>query len=901
MKHLFTLLFVGLMASNIYAQAIFDKKLQAKVSGNTNPVQAIITFEGNAAPTLLNVSLLKSIGIKQGITFKNFPIAGVVATGAQLLKLAENKSVKSIYLNDSVILYNDNSRKLTGVEKLQNDPAITALNKGLPVTGKGIGVVVNDSGIDATHPDLLLLDRTVQNVLGTTNPGAYNQVIRDILGYDTPMDILPNVFLENIPNTDTNSGHGTHVAGTVGGNGMMSGGLYKGVAPGADIIGYGCGGVIFVLDVIGGFDYAISNKAKHNIRIVTNSWGNYGDFDPSHPINLVTKKTYDSGIIVIFAAGNSGPGADTHNPWTAPWVISVAAGDRFGRLAAFSSRGFKGEQYEFDIDGKTWTYVNRPTVTAPGVGVMSARTLSAIGLTGSNPPNAAHIPFYMAISGTSMATPHVAGIVALMLEANPSLTFEEVKSILEETATNMPGYEGWEVGAGYVNAYAAVQKSLDKSLNFASGVNIKRSFNSKFPFDKEQLNVEFELSPIAATKFTQKFQVKPGSSNLIVSLIEGGFRSYLLFTGNTVALSVKNPSGAEVYNSRIGLIPELLGLPIAYINNPAPGEWTMEVNSEEGLVYPETFQGTIMAYYPQNGVGLNDVANHPLESEINLAIMQRLMDGRSTGFEPNQFITREEMADYFLMGQGIRLSLPVNKSSLFSGPKILAYESNTTVGAALRDRTQKNEALFLNYTADDFKPNAFVTRLEAAYSFIQALGQQNRARNANGMSIPTSDLNDIPLNLRGYVKLAIDNGIILPEPDLQNPGSFKFNPNKFITRAEYASFTTKTVPLWRTTFAVEDVVTSVNNKLNTIFSTLKAYPNPAIDFTRLEYTLKDRSEVQIDVVDIHGKTVKSFGLQKLNAGNHVLEISTSDMPNGVYFIRLNANTNQSNMKLIVNH
>lgn len=901
MKSLLTLLIVGLFAVQLSAQAIFDKKLQAKINGNNNPVQAIVTFEGNSAPTLTNVALLKTVGIKQGITFKNFPIAGVVATGEQLLKLAQSNTVKSIYLNEEIVLYNDNSRKLTGVEKLQNDPAITALNKGLPVTGKGIGVVVNDSGIDATHPDLLLLDRTVQNVLGTTNPGAYNQVIRDILGFDTPMDILPNVFLENIPNTDTNSGHGTHVAGTVGGSGMMSGGLYKGVAPGADLIGYGCGGVIFVLDVIGGFDYAIANKTKHNIRIVTNSWGNYGDFDPNHPINLVTKKTYDNGIIVIFAAGNSGPGADTHNPWTAPWTISVAAGDRFGRLAGFSSRGFKGEQYEFVMDGKTWVYENRPTVTAPGVGVMSARTLSAIGLTGSNPPNATHIPFYMAISGTSMATPHVAGIVALMLEANPSLTFEEVKKTLEETATNMPGYEGWEVGAGYVNAYAAVQKSFDKSLNFASGVNIKRAFNSSFPFTKDQLNVEFDLSPVGATSFRQKFEVKAGSSNMVVSLVEGGFRSYLLFTGNTVSLLVKNPSGAVVYNSGVGLIPELLGLPIAYINNPVAGEWTIEVNSTSGLVFPETFQGTIMAYYPQNGVGLQDAANHPLAPEINLAIMQRLMDGRVSGFEPNQFITREEMADYFLMGQGVRLSLPVNKSSLFTGPKILAYESNTTIGAALRDRTQKNEALFLDFAANDFKPNAFVTRLQAAYSFIQALGQQNRARNNNSMAIPLTDLNEIPANLRGYVKLAIDNGILLPEPDLQNPGSFKFNPNKLITRAEYASFTTKTVPLWRTTFAVEEVVTSVNNRNNITFSGIRTYPNPATDFARLEYTVTEKSEVQIEVVDINGKSVKNIQSQKLNPGNYFIDINTNDIPNGIYFIRLLSNNSQTNTKLVVNN
>ena len=90
----------------------------------------------------------------------------------------------------------------------------------------------------------------------------------------------------------------------------------------------------------------------------------------------------------------------------------------------------------------------------------------------------AHLPFYTNSSGTSMATPHVAGVVALMLEANPHLTPAQVKDILERTATNMTGRLSWEAGAGHLNAYAATAEAANVRKDWGRTVNVLREFNA---------------------------------------------------------------------------------------------------------------------------------------------------------------------------------------------------------------------------------------------------------------------------------------------------------------------------------------------------------------------------------------------------------------------------------------
>ena len=433
---------------------LLDSTLDTLFKTTNGPVQVIVTFNSANGVQEQQVNILRKAGITNGITFDILPFAGVLATKSQVEALLKHEEVLSVYYNAPIKYENEDATDITGVNKVRTDDTFRQLNNGLPVSGKGIGVVINDSGVDGTHKDIEFGRNLVQNVFGSANLNA-------VSGF------LPITYIENVPNTDSDSGHGTHVAGTVGGTGAMSGGKYEGVAPGAKLIGYGSGAVVAMLDTLGGFEYALTHQHEYNIRIITNSWGATSDagteFDPNHPINIATKKLYDRGIITVFSAGNSGPNESTisGNYKKAPWVVTVAAGDKQGNLANFSSRGLKGSGGTVKIDDALYSWSDKPTVTAPGVDIISTRVLSPLAALSVQKDveyiSPGHLPYYTTFSGTSMAAPHVAGIIALLLEVNSNLDSFEVKDILEITATTMDGYESWEVGAGYVNAYKAVE------------------------------------------------------------------------------------------------------------------------------------------------------------------------------------------------------------------------------------------------------------------------------------------------------------------------------------------------------------------------------------------------------------------------------------------------------------
>jgi serine protease AprX len=419
-------------------------------------VEAIVTFEKGTSQ-IERKSVLSQNGIDKGILMESLPMAGVLISKAQLENLKEESGVRSVYYNAPLTYENEDSTDLTGVDRVRTDRAFQQLNEGLPVSGKGVGIVINDSGVDGTHKDHEFGNNLVQNVAAQVNLHALHE-------------LLPMAYIENVPATDNHSGHGTHVAGIVGGTGAMSGGKYEGVAPGADLIGYGSGAGIAILDTIGAFDYALTHQAQYKIRVITNSWGDTGDvgtpFDPENPVNIATKALYDRNIVTVFSAGNSGPGENTitGNYKKAPWVITVAAGVKNGTLADFSSRGKKGAGGSVQIDGQSFHWHDKPTITAPGQDIVSTRVLSPVGVLYTAKDvetiEPAYLPYYTTLSGTSMAAPHAAGVVALMLDANPFLTPMEVKEILVDSAVGMEGYGAWEAGAGYINAYDAVTASF---------------------------------------------------------------------------------------------------------------------------------------------------------------------------------------------------------------------------------------------------------------------------------------------------------------------------------------------------------------------------------------------------------------------------------------------------------
>ena len=135
-------------------------------------------------------------------------------------------------------------------------------------------------------------------------------------------DPLPTVLpIDGLPNSDTSSGHGTHVAGDVAGRGTASGGEQKGMAYGADLVGIGTGDGLSIFTALEGYEWLLENREKYGIRVVNNSYGlGFGPFDPMDPINLATKRATDAGVVVVFANGNDGDEMSMNPYATAPWV-----------------------------------------------------------------------------------------------------------------------------------------------------------------------------------------------------------------------------------------------------------------------------------------------------------------------------------------------------------------------------------------------------------------------------------------------------------------------------------------------------------------------------------------------------------------------------------------------------
>jgi subtilisin family serine protease len=413
----------ALAAPAALADAKISKDLQARL-GLPGTQQVIVTWTDPAVATKL-AAISPSVR-----TLSQLPMSGAVLTSAQVKQVATWPGVESLYWNAPLELLNYEAGEITGGHIVHDQ---------LGITGAGVTIAAIDSGIDATHPDLPMPGKVVQNV----------KVVGDLGLVGTTL------FQENVPDTDTSSGHGTHVAGIAGGTGEASIGdarrsrYYAGIAPGSKLVGIGTGEGINILFALEGFDYALANQQRYGIDIITNSWGTSESvYDPDSPVNRASYEAYRRGMVVAFAAGNDGPAEDTINPYAlVPWVISVGSGTKAGELSDFSSRGIAGDPYKH-VD-----------LVAPGSDICSTRApLTPLGALGPviNADYPAYTHYYTCMSGTSMATPFVAGAAALLLEANPQLSPDQIESILVQTAKPMPAYPYHWVGGGYIDVLAAV-------------------------------------------------------------------------------------------------------------------------------------------------------------------------------------------------------------------------------------------------------------------------------------------------------------------------------------------------------------------------------------------------------------------------------------------------------------
>jgi len=778
----------------------------------------IVSFNTTSGLSATHLDTLRAVGINKGITLQRLGMVATPATAGQVRALAASSAVRSIWLNDQLAYFNNQARVLVGVDKLRADPAFRI--GGLPIAGQGsFSAVINDTGIDGTHSDLKYPNHVIQNV----------QIVMDdcILSQGSPTPpcppapeqrFTPLLVVENIPDTDTHVGHGTHCAGILGGTGQASGGLYTGVAPGVNLIGCGSGAGLLVLNALGGFEWSMTNQFLYHIRIISNSWGGGGPFDPDDPINIASKKAYDANIIVCFAAGNAGPGPDTDNPYAkAPWVIAVGAGTKEGGLAGFSSTGIPKEERLADSDPNN--DFDAPTIVAPGTGrefatdsskfsarIVSTRSLSNVVANGATddieiPPQ--FLPFYTQIEGTSMATPHAAGIVALMLSADVTLSPDDVKQILRQTATPMPGYEEFQVGSGYVNAYAAVDKVVNRTKNFGAVNN--PVFNAQLTItpDPSPETWGFDFSYIDDTVNTHSFTVRQGTGILDVRIDFG--TTIPTSQGNVFFLTLTDPTGRQFVGGPSLPVLTLPRLELR-LRNPLPGGWTAQVSAGflEGVV-PATIPEHVTGIIKQSVVTLQnvtDISGRPDEQLIKDLMKVRRMDIFADGsFRPDANVTRDDFARTIALNTPLRQTLGATpKFTDVSGSLAAMAEAVTASGSNLRDWNFVPQGL-ISASGSLFNPNGTVNRLDLAVAFVRALGLDTEARALANTTVtsggqPLVDNASIPMALRGYVQIALNRGLLEAFPaELRQvaPGQYvavpgpRFEPNTVVTRAVLAA------------------------------------------------------------------------------------------------------------------
>jgi serine protease AprX len=444
-------------------------------------------------------------------------VAGFAATATaeQIEALSRAPDVIQVEANPVIRAANDGAQASFGVSKARLD--LSSLD------GAGIAIAVLDTGVTPTHPDL---------------DGAKVIAFKDLIGSQS------KAYDDN--------GHGTHVSAIAAGDGDANGGQFRGVAPAASLVSVkvlnsslaGSGA-----DVISAIDWVVANRNTFGVpikMIVLSLQSEVGVCSQgSDSVSGAVDQAHARGMLVVVAAGNGGPGACSIGaPAAAAGALTV------GAMADTSEGGFR--LASFSARGATGLGTVKPDVVAPGVAITSAA-----------PPAG-----YATRSGTSMAAPFVAGVAALMLDANPALSAQQLKDMIMNTAIDWgrsgdntaAGSAGRDIdyGAGRLDAYSAIKAAggaLSSPPPAPAHELHQGTISGSGAFVDHQIGVVGTAFPIAATL------IAPGASPPDLDLV--------LF----------NPSGAEVASSRtIGsLRQEQLGF-----TPTAVGTYTLRVSSRSG-------------------------------------------------------------------------------------------------------------------------------------------------------------------------------------------------------------------------------------------------------------------------------------------------------------------------------
>jgi serine protease AprX len=553
----------------------------------------IVTYSAPPTPSQL--------GVLKGLTdavhgYQSVPAAVVVVPAAVAPLLRELPGVRGVYPNTRYQWLSDLATQSTGASRVWDD---------FGWTGAGVGIAVIDAGVDGTHPDLC-----AAAVFCKGTPLKTIQNVKVVGRQDVLSD--PVVYLENQVSTDSSSGHGSHVAGIAAGWGSAGTDptKYRGVAYGANLIGYGTGELVEAVNVLGAFDHAIAHRDEYNIKVINNSWGPgaFTPYDPGDPVNLAIDTAWADGISVVFGAGNDGPRTDSLNMFAQnPHVLGVGSGTKAHQQSFFSGKGVPGHP-QF-----------HPTVTDPGDAIVSVRATTGFTLAAADAQTAgggdADTPAvgssdqlaYATSSGTSMAAPHASGVVALMQQAAQAslgrwLTPLEVRNILQNTASPMTGYQTYSVGAGFVNAYAATQAAMSAAQT--------QDWVDPTVYDVRPYAGTAGGAIVSTASFTSTHVVLPGATILDVMADWGPEK--VLPANTDVDIDLIRPDGSTYASTFLACSPA--AQPNGYssycssapnerltVVNPVPGTWTVSVHAGL-LAVQESVRGLWSVGYPRGTV-----------------------------------------------------------------------------------------------------------------------------------------------------------------------------------------------------------------------------------------------------------------------------------------------------------
>jgi len=412
-------------------------------------------------------------GMRLVTTFDRIGVAVASGTKSQILAVAAQPGVTYLEGNTPISFTLDTSNVATrGAEAVAT---LTGAN-GKALDGSGVSVAVIDSGVDPTHPFL-------KNADGST---AVVASLKSVCLDESTTATNCVIPVPTVIDTDTLSvgGHGTHVNGIVAGRPtvLTDGTHLQGAAPGASLVSISTGATLLIVGADSALNWVLEN---HNapcgagvpastcppIKVTNNSYGptGGGTFDPQSATVQLQRALAADGVVTVWAAGNDGGDGSsslTNPPSQDPTggILSVASyfdqnsGTRDGTVSDFSSRGAAN-------DPSTW-----PDLSAPGEDIESScrpyLVICSTGLAPNNGPGPLDIGTFNTISGTSMAAPHIAGIVAQLFQADPAATPAEIEAALKSTAhkytdgapyTQANGYNtSFDKGTGLVDVVAAV-------------------------------------------------------------------------------------------------------------------------------------------------------------------------------------------------------------------------------------------------------------------------------------------------------------------------------------------------------------------------------------------------------------------------------------------------------------